>query len=65
MLPKELVKLVPKSHLMTEDEWREIGVQQSEGWVHYMTHKPGRLFNHFTEQHVLIFEFFRAAHSAF
>lgn len=43
VLPKELVKLVPKSHLMSEDEWREIGVQQSEGWVHYMTHKPGKL----------------------
>ena len=33
MLPKELSKLVPKDHLMTETEWRQIGVQQSRGWV--------------------------------
>ena len=41
MLPKELCKLVPKSHLMTEAEWRSIGVQQSQGWIHYMKHEPG------------------------
>jgi cyclin-dependent kinase regulatory subunit CKS1 len=41
VLPKELEKLVPKTHLMSEREWRAIGVQQSEGWVHYMTHQPG------------------------
>lgn len=33
MLPKDLARLVPKSHLMTENEWRAIGVQQSRGWV--------------------------------
>ncbi|PSN35519.1 Cyclin-dependent kinases regulatory subunit 1 [Blattella germanica] len=48
VLPKELVQLVPKSHLMSETEWRKIGVQQSEGWVHYMTHKP--------EPHILLFK---------
>jgi len=42
MLPKEIVKLVPKNHLMTEEEWRGIGVQQSQGWQHYMHHGPGR-----------------------
>lgn len=31
MLPKDLARLVPKSHLMTESEWRAIGVQQSRG----------------------------------
>lgn len=41
VLPKDLVKLVPKTHLMSEDEWRGIGVQQSKGWIHYMTHQPG------------------------
>ncbi|PZC87359.1 hypothetical protein B5X24_HaOG201595 [Helicoverpa armigera] len=41
VLPKEMVKLVPKNHLMSEQEWRGIGVQQSQGWVHYMTHQPG------------------------
>ena len=34
MLPKELSKLVPKDHLMSENEWRSIGVQQSRGNFH-------------------------------
>lgn len=42
MLPKQLSKLVPTSHLMTEEEWRGLGVQQSQGWIHYMIHKPGQ-----------------------
>ena len=25
---------------MAESEWRSLGVQQSEGWVHYMSHAP-------------------------
>lgn len=32
---------------MTETEWRNLGVQQSPGWVHYMMHAP--------EPHVLLF----------
>ncbi|KAG5894948.1 hypothetical protein JTB14_023297 [Gonioctena quinquepunctata] len=48
VLPKEMVKLVPKTHLMSEKEWREMGVQQSKGWVHYMTHSP--------EPHILLFK---------
>jgi hypothetical protein len=48
MLPKEIAKLVPKNHLMTEEEWRGIGVQQSQGWQHYMMHGPGK-HNYFSE----------------
>ncbi|XP_038656584.1 cyclin-dependent kinases regulatory subunit 2-like [Scyliorhinus canicula] len=47
MLPKELAKQVPKTHLMFEDEWRRLGVQQSLGWVHYIMHEP--------EPHILLF----------
>ena len=47
MLPKELAKLVPKNHLMSEAEWRNLGVQQSVGWIHYMAHEP--------EPHILLF----------
>jgi len=47
VLPKELAKGVPKHKLMTETEWRTLGVQQSPGWVHYMTHDP--------EPHILLF----------
>nr|XP_020021709.1 cyclin-dependent kinases regulatory subunit 1 isoform X1 [Castor canadensis] len=42
MLPKDIAKLVPKTHLMSESEWRNLGVQQSQGWVHYMIHEPAR-----------------------
>ncbi|XP_012937458.1 cyclin-dependent kinases regulatory subunit [Aplysia californica] len=47
LLPKEIAKWVPKNHLMSEGEWRSIGVQQSHGWMHYMRHNP--------EPHVLLF----------
>ncbi|KAI8124626.1 Cyclin-dependent kinases regulatory subunit [Lucilia cuprina] len=47
ILPPDLTKMVPKSHLMTETEWRNLGVQQSPGWVHYMMHAP--------EPHVILF----------
>jgi len=46
-LPKDLAKLVPKTHLMSEAEWRNLGVQQSLGWIHYMLHEP--------EPHILMF----------
>lgn len=32
---------------MTETEWRNLGVQQSPGWIHYMMHTP--------EPHILLF----------
>ena len=47
MLPKDVSKLVPKTHLMSEAEWRNLGVQQSLGWIHYMLHEP--------EPHILLF----------
>lgn len=47
ILPQEIAKNVPKTHLMSETEWRNLGVQQSVGWVHYMLHAP--------EPHVLLF----------
>lgn len=47
VLPKEFVKLIPKTHLMSEAEWRALGVTQSQGWIHYMIHKP--------EPHILLF----------
>lgn len=47
ILPKELAKYVPKDRLLSETEWRAIGVQQSPGWIHYMIHNP--------EPHILLF----------
>ena len=33
--------------VVTEAEWRGVGVQQSRGWVHYECHRP--------EPHILLF----------
>jgi len=41
ILPKDVAANVPPDRLMSEAEWRKLGVQQSRGWVHYMVHKPG------------------------
>lgn len=46
-VPSEVAKMVPKNKLMSEDEWRSIGIQQSHGWIHYMIHEP--------EPHILLF----------
>ncbi|EPY30380.1 cyclin-dependent kinase regulatory subunit CKS1 [Strigomonas culicis] len=48
IVPKDIAKFAPKNRLMTEAEWRELGVQQSHGWEHYMIHRP--------ERHVLLFK---------
>lgn len=40
-------KTIPKSRLLSENEWRSIGVQQSKGWQHYALHRP--------EPHILLF----------
>ena len=44
---KEVTKQVPRNRLMTESEWRSLGVRQSPGWEHYMIHAP--------EPHILLF----------
>jgi len=36
-----MAKLVPKTHLMTETEWRNLGIQMTSGWMHYMRYDPG------------------------
>lgn len=46
-VPKEVARLVPKNRLMSESEWRSLGVQQSPGWIHYLIHEP--------ERHILLF----------
>ena len=41
LLPKAIFKeKVPKGRLLTDKEWRTLGVQQSKGWVHYAIHRP-------------------------
>ena len=40
LLPKDIYKKMPKGRLLSEFEWRGLGVQQSKGWAHYEIHKP-------------------------
>ncbi|CAK9861623.1 unnamed protein product [Sphagnum jensenii] len=47
VLPPDIAKLLPKNRLLSEVEWRGIGVQQSRGWVHYAIHRP--------EPHIMLF----------
>ena len=51
LLPKTFylnyVPKVMKHRLLSEDEWRGLGIQQSPGWVHYELHKP--------EPHIFLF----------
>ncbi|KAM7450857.1 Cyclin-dependent kinases regulatory subunit 1 [Porites harrisoni] len=48
ILPKDIAKKVPRDRLMSEQEWRRLGVQMSQGWVHFLLHAP--------EPHILIFK---------
>ncbi|CAM1324659.1 Uncharacterised protein g8740 [Pycnogonum litorale] len=47
VLPLSMLSVIPRTHLLTETEWRNIGIKQSPGWVHYMMHLP--------EPHILLF----------
>ena len=40
LLPKPVYKQIPHGRLLFEQEWRNFGVQQSRGWVHYEIHRP-------------------------
>jgi cyclin-dependent kinase regulatory subunit CKS1 len=46
ILPRHWATELP-NRLLTEEEWRAIGVQQSKGWEHYFIYRP--------EPHVLLF----------
>jgi len=47
IMAPDITKKVPKGKLLTEAEWRQLGVQQSCGWEHYAVHRP--------EPHILLF----------
>lgn len=47
VLPPEIATLLPKGRLLPEQEWRNMGVQQSRGWCHYAVHRP--------EPHIMLF----------
>jgi cyclin-dependent kinase regulatory subunit CKS1 len=47
LVPKEIYEKIPHRKLLSENDWRALGLQMSKGWVHYTIHKP--------EPHVLLF----------
>eukprot|EP00850_Spirogloea_muscicola_P015870 SM000125S26075 [mRNA] locus=s125:146567:148651:- [translate_table: standard] len=47
ILPPDIARQLPKGKLLSEPEWRALGVQQSRGWEHYAIHRP--------EPHILLF----------
>ncbi len=55
ILPKEIAKKVPKGRLLTEQEWRHLGVQQSLGWVHFMIHEPGEKISNYKKKSICFF----------
>lgn len=57
ILPKAMLKVIPSDYfnsevgtlrILTEDEWRGLGITQSLGWEHYECHAP--------EPHILLFK---------
>ncbi|CAF4605899.1 unnamed protein product [Rotaria sp. Silwood1] len=53
ILPPEQAQLVPRTHLLTETEWRNLGLQMSAGWVHFMLHNPeNKNFMHIIDSHI-------------
>ncbi|KAL4434083.1 hypothetical protein ABPG75_000524 [Micractinium tetrahymenae] len=47
ILPQDIAIMLPKDRLLSEPEWRALGVQQSRGWCHFTWHRP--------ERHILLF----------
>lgn len=47
ILPREWGKNLKEQGLLTEPEWRKLGVTQSVGWEHYGIYTP--------EPHILLF----------
>ena len=42
-----LLQAIHEDGLTLQNEWRQLGVQQSRGWVHYAIHRP--------EPHIMLF----------
>ena len=40
LLPRDIYKTMARGRLLSEEEWRSLGVQQSRGWSHYEIHRP-------------------------
>ena len=43
----EIGKMIMEKGIMAEEQWRELGITMSRGWIHYTIYKP--------EPHVMLF----------
>ena len=39
VLPREMAAELKNKKILSEDEWRGMGITQSRGWAHYGFHK--------------------------
>lgn len=39
-LPSAIAEKVQYGRLLSEYEWRSLGIQMSKGWIHYGFHRP-------------------------
>ena len=47
LLPETTFRTITKGKILSEEEWRQLGIKQSRGWNHYAIYKP--------EPHILLF----------
>ena len=47
ILPRDVFGKLPVNKLLSDMEWRGLGISMSKGWTHYTIHKP--------EPHILLF----------
>lgn len=40
ILPRNVYKKIRDKGLLSEEEWRALGISQSRGWVHYLIFPP-------------------------
>ncbi|KAF0974196.1 hypothetical protein FDP41_006806 [Naegleria fowleri] len=48
ILPEKMAEMIPTDRLLSEREWRGLGITMSRGWVHYG--------NSPSEPHILLFK---------
>ena len=47
IMTKDFLRKIPVGRIMSENEWRSLGIQQSKGWENYYQYKK--------EPHVILF----------
>jgi len=40
ILTKDTYQKMPKGRMLSDEEWRKLGITMSKGWIHYAIHIP-------------------------